>query len=103
MERFGKALLLSAAFTITSAAALSAQASSAHSLSPASQAQSDLARLLSTDARTSAHPDVFASAQDSLHSKDTTIALFVSGCDDPAPWYVFSGIEALTCIFSGQW
>lgn len=27
-----------------------------------------------------------------------------SGCDDPNySWWEYSGIQALTCLFSGQW
>ncbi|WP_165495948.1 hypothetical protein [Phytopseudomonas daroniae] len=30
-------------------------------------------------------------------------ASMATSCADPRPWYTFSGIEALTCLFSGQW
>lgn len=31
-------------------------------------------------------------------------ASFANGCNDPDyAWYEYSGIEALTCLLSGQW
>ncbi|SFB61560.1 hypothetical protein SAMN03159496_05844 [Rhizobium sp. NFR07] len=38
------------------------------------------------------------------NSAPVQTASFANGCDDPNyAWYEYSGIEALTCLFSGQW
>lgn len=33
----------------------------------------------------------------------TAVASMATSCRDPQPWYMFSGIEALTCIYTHQW
>ncbi|GGK02754.1 hypothetical protein [Pseudomonas matsuisoli] len=108
MKRIGKALLLGAAFTFTYASTtmLSAHASTtpAATLVSNSASQSLLPTGLAADlGMPRAQGNVFASASETLPADATHVAIFVSGCNDPAPWYMFSGIEAATCLFSGQW
>lgn len=31
------------------------------------------------------------------------VASMATSCRDPQPWYMFSGIEILTCIYTKQW
>lgn len=45
----------------------------------------------------------FASAGQQEGAQQVKVALFQSGCSDPDPWYMFSGIAAATCILTGQW
>ena len=45
----------------------------------------------------------FASASRVEDAGQVNVALLQSGCDDPDPWYMFSGIQAMTCLLSGQW
>lgn len=49
-------------------------------------------------------PSVFAQVDStSVNTQGITVASMATSCADPRPWYRFSGIEALTCLFSGQW
>ena len=98
MKRLYRALSVSAFVTLTAVTAVTAQASStaAPIVMPAKVALDGV----------TAKPALqtpFASATRPEDTKHMNVALMQNGCNDPAPWYQFSGIQALTCVLTGQW
>ena len=101
MNSFGKATLFGLALTFGSAFGLSVHASSALSLETPT-VPSTTFPTLAVDTVKAQPTNLFASAQD-VQQSEVLLASTATSCSDPRPWYRFSGIEALTCLFSGQW
>ncbi|KAF1054583.1 MAG: hypothetical protein GAK43_00774 [Stenotrophomonas maltophilia] len=99
MKNLSRALAFSACLSLTGMAASTAQATPHAAPISAPSAPLTLASLDSTPAP--ATP--FASASRAQDAAPLRVAVFQSGCDDPDPWYMFSAIQAMTCVFSGQW
>ncbi|PAU64798.1 hypothetical protein BZL41_08705 [Pseudomonas sp. PIC25] len=94
MNKIKQALCLSLSLTALGVATLPAQANVVRS--PA-QAETPVA-VVSESQQTA--PSVFAQVES---AQGVSVASLATSCDDPRPWYRFSGIEALTCLLSGQW
>ncbi|GAB3370586.1 hypothetical protein [Azotobacter armeniacus] len=104
MKDFRKALFFSLSLTALSVAAIPAQANSDRSLVP-TEPRSETSSALATQVQQPQVSNVFASANNPSEGlqRNMTVASLATSCADPQPWYMFSGIEALTCLFSGQW
>ncbi|MCW2292756.1 hypothetical protein M2262_002806 [Pseudomonas sp. BIGb0408] len=98
MKSLYRALGFSAIVTLTAMTAVTAQASASAApiVMPAKVA------LESVPAKPAVQTP-FASASRPEDAKHMEVALLQNGCSDPDPWYQFSGIQALTCLLSGQW
>jgi acid phosphatase class B len=95
MKKLTQALAF-ACLTLTAATAVQASATHAPIASP----EAVIATNLATQATA---PNPFPTVASAENTQPLNVALFQDSCQDPDPWYMFSGIQALTCIFSGQW
>ncbi len=104
MKNLAKTLLVGLSLTALSAAVIPAQANSARSPLTV-EMRSDTPLALAEPTLSAPSPAVFTSADASSTTikAGTQLASFNTSCADPSPWYTFSGWEALTCVFSGQW
>lgn len=98
MKSLYRALSVGAFVTITAMTAVTAHASATDA--PIVMSEKD------TLEGVAAQADVqtpFASATRPEDGQRMEVALLQNGCNDPDPWYRFSGIQAMTCLLSGQW
>ncbi|WP_206214207.1 hypothetical protein, partial [Pseudomonas viridiflava] len=54
-------------------------------------------------AATQAAPSPFVTVSQIESVQPLKVAIFQDSCQDPDPWYMFSGIQAMTCLLTGQW
>ncbi|WP_449126214.1 hypothetical protein [Pseudomonas viridiflava] len=96
MNKLTRWLAVSAVLSLTGITAVQA------STTPASVI---VAEKSATDhvATTQTAPSPFVTVSQIESAQPLKVAIFQNSCQDPDPWYMFSGIQAMTCLLTGQW